>query len=79
MSPAEGNDIPALLADLARKGHGSWVTRVGLVTRSSGTVEGVLEGLEDDVAVVSTPAGERRVPIAEIENLSVHLTSPGPE
>jgi hypothetical protein len=72
-------EIPAVLADLARKSPGSWVTGVGLVTRSSGTIEGVLESLEDDVAVLPTPSGERRVRIAEIENVLVHLASPGPE
>jgi hypothetical protein len=79
MSAADETDIPALLADLARKRTGSWVTGVGLVTRSSGTIEGVLESLEDNVAVLSTPTGERRIRIAEIENVLLHLTSPGPE
>jgi hypothetical protein len=44
-----------------------------------GTVDGVPSRLEGDCAVVSTAAGERRVPIAEIENVELQLESPGPE
>ncbi len=73
-------DFHAMLRDLADNDDPySWVVGVGLVTRTAGTIEGVLNRVDDDVAVLSTAAGERRVPMTEVENVIWHLESPGPE
>jgi len=79
MPQAEESDIRAALMAAIEPKPGSWVTGVGLDTRSAGTIEATSARLEGDVAILSTPAGERRISLADIEDVLIHVRSPGPE
>lgn len=49
-----------------------------MVTASE-QITGDVQGLDGDLAVISTASGERRVALREIVNLLLHAQSPGPE
>ena len=42
-------------------------------------IEGTVKELDGDTTVLSTAVGERRVAVAEILNVLLHLESPPPE
>jgi hypothetical protein len=75
-------DDPAIreaLDALASAPAGSHVTAVGLVTRAEGTIEGTVESFDGSVAVIATEDGKREIPLNEIKDVVIHLTSEGPE
>lgn len=75
----EENEIRRILAQCAgQEPPDPWVTGVTLVTASE-RIEGGVEAVDGDLAVITTVTGERRVPISEIVNVLLHMQSPGRE
>lgn len=76
LDAAEARNV--LLHCVGRDHSNSWVTRVTVVTASE-QIEGLIKAVNGDHAIVDTATGERRVPIADVHNVLVHLESQGPE
>ena len=58
----------------------TWVTgEVTLVTRSSEEIRGELMSADKFSVVVATDGGDRQVSLADVINVLIQMSSPGPE
>lgn len=76
------SEVRETLADILdqRSRPYTWVTgKLDLVLSSGETLRGDLERIERRNAIVRTGAGVVEVALAEVENVLVWMSSPGPE
>jgi hypothetical protein len=82
MGELSAQEVRELVSDLIvqKDEEYTWVTgEVELVTRSDGRVRGRLKSTDESSVVLATGAEDRRVCFADVMNVIVQMSSPGPE